>query len=167
MGEAVSYSSAQVTEHLTTLACHAGDIEKTAEETGVPPATLRHWSLDSYSEQYRRLERQVAERVERDTIAMLREHIKTASMLEAKMLQRVGQITREDFVPNALRAIADSKSKATTELLQLTGRPVNGSQDVGALVEVVKHLADRGLVSMAQGVSLEPVKVENVAGKAR
>jgi hypothetical protein len=81
------------------------------------------------------------------------------------MLESVAGITNPALQPNALRAIADVKAKATTELLQLTGRPVSGAREGGAsaMGSLVAHMLEKGYLRAAEGVTLDPVRVDNEA----
>lgn len=163
MGTELAYTPEQVTKTLMRLAAEHGDVEAVAEvliddEFQVPADTLRLWMLDTHAEQYKRYERDAGTGHERLAIARLRETIARSAQLEADMLEQVATITNPALQPNALRAIADVKSKATTELLQLTGRPVSGAREgsADAMGNLVRHMLEKGYLKAADGVTLEP-----------
>lgn len=168
MRQQLDYPAADVTKALMRLAANEGDVDRTADELVddrfmVPADTLRHWKLETYREQYTRLEEQRAHELEQDAIAQLRRTIKKVGELEDKMLERVGGITDRNLTPNALRALSDARAKATNELLQLTGRPVNGQRAGGSPADLVMSMVELGYLRLAPGIDLEPRRVPNEA----
>lgn len=165
---ATTYTPAQVTKALTRLAYNDGNVELTAselidDEFMVPEDTLRAWQLDEHQAQYKQLAGGIADQLEADVVAKLRKNAKRIGELQEDMIEAVGRIDDPRLMPNALRALSDAKAKSTNELLQLTGRPTNGTA-AGSLVELTQALMASGLLVAAPGVSVEPpVKVLNEA----
>ena len=167
----LSYSSEQRTKALLVLAETHGDVDAVADlliddEFQVPADTLRYWMLDAHAEQYRRLAGEHGRRLEAETISQLRETIRKTSTVKHELIDKVKELAvsnpRES--PHALRAITDAEAKSTVQLLQLTGRPVNGAQEGGsdAMLKLAKHMIDQGLLRPADGITLDPADVEEV-----
>lgn len=161
MGHEVDYTSRQITTALTALVRDHGDVEVTAgrligDEFMVSADTLALWKADTHAEQYRRLEEQLGREIERDAIMRTQQIIKRSGELKLELLERVGAITRQELVPQALRAVSDAGAKATTELMQLTGRPVSGASgdaSVDAMLRLVTGLQETGLIKIAPSVA--------------
>jgi hypothetical protein len=164
----IAYSTGDVTKALTRLALNNGDVKATAGELiddrfQVPEDTLRFWMLEEHKQRYDRLKRDLSSSQEEQAVSQLRRTITRVGELEADLLERVGAIQDERLSPNALRALSDARAKATTELLQLTGRPVDGKTDAASAISLLGKLHREGLLRAAPGVSLEPVQVPNEA----
>lgn len=167
----ITYEPEQVTKALLALAHNSGDAEKTAEELHdadfqVSKADLLLWKHDVHAEQYKRLAKAVGLDHEERTAATLRETIAETSRIKRDLLAKVEETAkRPELAGHALRAVTDAEAKSVNSLLALTGRPTDGRQDGGAesMARLVMGLVDRGLVSMAPGLSLEPKRVPNEA----
>lgn len=149
-----------VAQALAALARDYGDVDKTAErliddEFMVPAATLYEWKTEVHAEQYSRIAQGLGSELERDAIQQLQQTLVRSNELRLEMLERVGGITRPELVSQALRAISDAGAKASTELMQITGRPVNGAAgdgSVDAMLRLLGSMQSMGLVSVAPSV---------------
>jgi hypothetical protein len=170
MKREVAYSPEDVSKALMRLAANHGDAARTAGELiddrfQVPADTLLTWKLETHSEQYRRIESSIANDLEEQAISQLRQTIRRVGELEGDMLERVGQINDPRLTPNALRALADTRAKATNELLQLTGRPLNGERAGGDVGQLVRGMVEAGLLRLAPGITLEQPAIEGTASE--
>lgn len=146
---------------LSALVRDHGDVEKTAnrligDEFMVSADVLAVWKADTHAEQYRRLEEQLGREIERDAIGTLQHTIRRAGEIRLDLLERVALIERPELVSQALRAVSDAGRKATTELMLLTGRPVNGASgdaSVEAMTRLVTGLQELGLVKLAPSIA--------------
>lgn len=159
----ISYEPEQVTKALLTLAANAGDVDRTAEELiddfQVTKGTLLLWMKETHAERYKRFERELAAERERRTVSILQDTITETSAMKKELLSKVRDTAdRPEYAGHALRAITDAESKSVSSLLALTGRPTDGRQDGGgdALARLVMGMAEKGLVRLAPGLSLEP-----------
>lgn len=168
----MDYSAEQVTKALLALASNGGDASVTAAELiddgfKVSKADLLLWKHDLHKEQYARLERDVGLDNERRTVETLRQTIAETAAMKQGLLEKVNKTAdRPELAGHALRAITDAEAKSVNSLLALTGRPTDGRHDGGAesMARLVMGLAERGLVSLAPGLSLEaPKRVPNEA----
>lgn len=168
----VSYSSEQRTKALMVLAETHGDVDAVADmliddEFQVPADTLRYWMLEQHREQFNRLMEDHGRQLEADTIAQLRETIRHTSTVKHELIDRVRElaIASPREAPHALRAITDAEAKSTVQILQLTGRPVSGAREGGsdAMLKLARHMIDQGLLRPADGITLDPADVEEVA----
>lgn len=158
MGRDVDYTPEQRTKALTRLALTGGNVQAVADELVddefmVPADTLRHWMLDAHAEQYKRLERELADRHERATVATLRETVEEVSRLKLAKAREVAAITRPELLPQALRALSDAENKSVKELLALTGRPVDGKSDGSSdsMTRLLIGMVDKGFIKPAAG----------------
>lgn len=161
MGRDISYTPQQVTRALTVLAENAGNFARAADELRdhhndpleIRAGTLREWKKSIHAEQYRKIEENLGAEMEQQAIARQRKLINLADEKLEPLIERAGEATGEN-VPQALRAIADVKSKSGNVLMQLTGRPTNprdnGSSDI---VDLLKHMVDRGYLNLAPDVA--------------
>ena len=161
----IEYTAEQVTKALLALAANAGDAKLTAEELiddfQVTEATLLLWKHETHAERYKRFERELAAERERRTVSILQDTITETSRMKKGLLEKVeATADRPEYAGHALRAITDAESKSVSSLLALTGRPTDGRQDGGgdALARLVMGMAEKGLVTLAPGLSLEPPK---------
>lgn len=149
-----TYTQQQVTEGLTQLVANGGNVAKTAKQVDIPDYTLRAWKADTHAEQYRRLEEQFGTDLERQAVELARARMVRASEIEGELLEKAAQ-ARPDMVPQALRAVADVKSKATNQVLQLTGRPLEGKEASGVdIMKMLESMQARGIAKLAVGVEL-------------
>lgn len=158
MAKELSYTPTQVTEALTALAENAGNYAQTADELRgrdfeIRAGLLREWKTKVHAEQYRKIETNLGAEMEAEAIARQRQLINLADAKLGPLIERAGDAEGDD-VPQALRAIADVKSKSANALMQLTGRPTNprdnGSSDI---VDLLKHMVDRGYLNLAPDVA--------------
>jgi hypothetical protein len=164
MGGEITYEPEMVTKALLALAANSGDAKITAEQLiegdfQVTEATLLLWKHDVHAERYKRFERELANERERRTVSVLQDTITETSQIKRDMLEQVKQTAeRPEMAGHALRAITDAESKSVSSLLALTGRPTDGRQEGGAdaLSRLVLGMAERGLVRLAPGLSLDP-----------
>lgn len=171
MGKDVSYTPRQVTMALQALARDYGDVEKTADrlindEFQVPAETLWQWKQDTHAEQYNRLLDVMGHELERSAIQQLQQRITRTNELVETMAERVGEVTRPELVSQALRALTDASAKATTELMQLTGRPTNGAAGDGSIegmIRLISGLESAGFLKVAPSVALtlDPSQVQD------
>ena len=167
----VAYPPEDVTKALMRLAANHGDVEATAAELiddrfQVPVDTLRTWKLETHSEQYRRVEQAIANDLEEQAIAQLRHTIRKVGEAESTMIDRVAAIEDSRLTPGALRALADTRAKATNELLQLTGRPLNGDRAGGDVGQLVRGMVEAGLLRLAPGITLDQPAIDGTARDA-
>lgn len=161
MGTEIAYTPGQVTRALRQLALDFGDVETTSErliddEFQVSALTLLEWKLDLHAEQYQRIAEQLGLERERNAIGQLQEIVVRANELKLPMMERVGEITRAELVPQALRALSDAGAKATAQLMQLTGRPLDGKAgdaSVDSMIRLVTGLQGAGLLNIAPPVA--------------
>jgi hypothetical protein len=161
---APEYEPEQVTKALLALAANAGDAKVTAgqlieDDFQVSEATLLLWKHETHAERYKRFERELAAEREGRTVSILQDTITETSRMKREMLEKVRDTAdRPEYAGHALRAITDAESKSVSSLLALTGRPTDGRQEGGAdaLSRLVLGMAERGLVRLAPGLSLEP-----------
>jgi hypothetical protein len=114
--------------------------------------TLRTWR-DEFSEVYMDLEKQ-ADKIKEDELKnMLLSRAHRAAEIEGEMLERVAGVTNARDLPQALRAVADTKTKSIDALMKLTGRTHEGSQALSAEA-LLRGLAKSGLVKI--NVDLTP-----------
>jgi hypothetical protein len=158
----MEYTSEQRTKALLLLVENHGDVDKVADtliddEFQVPADTLRYWMLDEHKEQYRRLEADRGRRLEGEAISLMQETIRRVAELEQELVEAVGETRDPRYLSNALRAVADTKTRSTNALLQLTGRPVSGAQagSTEAMLKLAQSLVEQGLLKPAEGVTLE------------
>lgn len=157
----LSYNAKQVTEALTVLAEYAGDTVRAADELRdrdenpieIRASTLRLWKTEQHVEQYRKLEEQLGGEMENTAIQRARQLINQADTKLEVLVERAGE-AQGDQVPQAIRAIADVKSKSGNVLMQLTGRPMNPKDNSSSdIVDLLKHMVDRGYLSLAPDVA--------------
>lgn len=170
MGKELDYTPRQVTMALQALARDFGDVEKTAErligdEFMVSPDTLWLWRVDLHAEQYTRIVDNLGTELERNAITQLQQRIVRTNELAMTMAERVGEVTRAELVSQALRALTDASAKASTELMQITGRPVSGNAgdaSVEAMSRLLNGLAGAGLIKIAPSIafSLDPSQIQ-------
>lgn len=156
---ALDYTPEQVTRALVELAGHGGNCQAASEalvddEFMVPVATLRRWKREVHAEQYRKIEDEQGRELERVAAEQARLTIVRAGQLERDMLEEMtpDRVPKE-VRPQALRAIADVKSKNVDKLLQLTGRPVTNTQP-SDFAQLLAGMAAKGIVKL--NVSIEP-----------
>lgn len=176
MGKELSYTPRMVTMALQALARDHGDVDRTAErllndEFQVPAETLYLWKTELHAEQYNRLLENMGHELERTAIQQLQHRIARVNELTMDMAERVGQIQRQELTAGALRALTDASAKATTELMQLTGRPVNGAAGDGSIenmLRVIAGLEGSGFLRVAPSVAytLHPDQVTEVPDEA-
>lgn len=172
MGTEIAYTPRQVTLALQQLALDFGNVETTAEklindEFQVPALTLLAWKLEEHAEQYGRIADQLGAQLERGAITQLQETIIKANEGRLELIERVALIERPELVSQALRALSDASAKASTELMQLTGRPTDGRDgdaSVDAMIRLVTSLQGAGLINVAPAVAatLAPTEIEEV-----
>jgi hypothetical protein len=161
VGRELDYTARQVTMALTALVRDRGDVEVTAarligDEFMVSADTLAFWKTDTHAEQYKRLEEHIGRETERDAITTAQQVIKRGGELKLELLEYVGEIRRPELVSQALRAVSDATAKATTELMQLTGRPVSGASgdaSLESMTRLVTGLQELGLVKLAPSIA--------------
>jgi hypothetical protein len=166
----LAYSSRQVTLALQALARDFGDVDKTADrlindEFQVPAETLYLWKTEVHAEQYNRLLDNMGHELERSAIQQLQQRITRTNELAMEMAERVGEITRAELTPQALRALTDASAKASTELMQLTGRPINGAAGDGSIenmLRVISGLQSAGFLKVAPSVAAFTLDAESV-----
>lgn len=153
----IAYTPEQVTFALTVLAEHGGDCAAAADELRderafeVRARLLREWKKSHY-EQYRRLSENAGADMEEQAIQKQRRLINLADSKLEPLLERAGE-AEGDAVPQAMRAVADVKAKSSNTLMQLTGRPTSPRDNsTGDIVELLKHMVDRGYMKLAPGV---------------
>lgn len=153
------YSPKQVTQALQALARNNGDIAATADELiddefMVSRADLAYWQSE-HPEQFQQHLRAVMSSREQEAAAKATEIVKEGGDLELKLMREVATIRNPQLMPQALRAITYARSKNTTILMQLTGRPVDGKQDASAdaMAAFVQGMAERGLIAIAPEVA--------------
>jgi hypothetical protein len=170
------YKPEQVTMALAQLVADNGNTARTAEvlindEFQVSEATLRRWRDDLHAEQYKRLQILHGDTLEQEAIAQARENLRLAGDKKRALLKKIDpEKTAPDQLAAVLKAVTDAEAKSTTGLLQLTGRPTSptGDQSAGAVVDLLKTMAERGYLALAPGVSIEPPKrVVNEAESAQ
>lgn len=161
MPREISYTPTQVTRALAALAENAGNYARTADELRdhetdpleIRAGTLREWKTNLHVEQYRRIEETLGAEMEQSAIAKQRKLINLADEKLEPLIERAGEATG-DQVPQAMRAIADVKSKSGNVLMQLTGRPTNPRDNSsGDIVDLLKHMVDRGYLNLAPDVA--------------
>lgn len=165
------YTPEQVTMALAELVAEQGNTRRVADklindEFQVSEATLRRWRDDLHAEQYKRLSIRHGENLELEAIDQARENLRLAGEKKRALLQKVDpEQTPPDQLAAVLKAVTDAEAKSTTGLLQLTGRPTNptGDHSAGAVVDLLKTMAERGYLALAPGVSIEPKRVINEA----
>jgi hypothetical protein len=159
VGGSVAYTTAQVTTALMQLVANGGNVKRTAEELideefQVPETTLRAWKNDVHAERYRQLEDAYGSELEAEAVQAARLRLQRAAEIEGDLLERAGEVRTPELVPQALRAVADVKSKSGNLLMQLTGRPTapkdTGNGDV---IKLLQTMADRGYLSLAAPVA--------------
>jgi hypothetical protein len=158
VGREISYTPRQVTEALQALARDFGDVDKTAErliadEFQVSAETLHLWKTETHAEQYKRLLENMGHELERSAIQQLQQRITRTNELAMEMAERVGQIQRQELTPGALRALTDASAKATTELMQLTGRPTAGDGSIENMLRLISGLEGAGFLKIAPSVA--------------
>jgi hypothetical protein len=165
-----TYDQEQVTKALLSLAANGGDAKLTAEQLRedfkITEATLLLWKHEEHAERYRRFEAELASERERRTVGVLQETITETSRMKLGLIAKVEKTAdRPEYAGHALRAITDAEAKSVNNLLALTGRPTDGRQEGGAdaMVRLVQGMAARGLISLADGLQLEPQRVPNEA----
>lgn len=147
---------------LTALVRDLGDVEKTAsrliaDEFMVSADVLALWKTETHVEQYKRIEEHLGHEIERDAIMTAQHTIRRGGELRLALLERVGKIERQELVSQALRAVSDATRKATTELMLLTGRPIDGASNdasVEAMTRLVTGLQELGLVKVAPQIAV-------------
>lgn len=150
------YTPQQVTRALRELVAHGGDCEHAAEELlddefQVPVATLRRWRHEDHAEQYRRLEEEYGRELERQAVNLSQRNVARAAQIEANLLEEMEGLPREQKA-QALRAVADSKSKGIDKVLALTGRNVPPPQG-NNFADLLRSLQAQGVLKV--NVSLE------------
>lgn len=170
MGKELTYTPRMVTLALQALARDFGDVDKTADrlvndEFQVPAETLYLWKTESHAEQYNRLLENMGHELERTAIQQLQHRITRVNELAMEMAERVGGIQRQELTPAALRALTDASSKASTELMQLTGRPINGAAGDGSvenMLRLIAGLESSGFLKVAPSVAytLDPSEIK-------
>jgi len=167
-----NYTPEQVTMALAQLVADKGNTATTAQvlindEFQVSEATLRRWRDDLHAEQFKRLQIRHGENLEQVAIEQARANLQLAGDKKRALLERIDpENTPTDQLAATLKAVTDAEAKSTTGLLQLTGRPTNptGDQSAGAVVDLLKTMAERGYLALAPGVSIEaPKRVVNEA----
>lgn len=166
MAQEIAYTPEEVTKALLALAANGGDAKATAEQLHdgdfmVTEATLLLWKHETHSERYARLETELAHERERRTVSVLQETITETARIKKDLLEKVEKTAeRPEYAGHALRAITDAEAKSVNSLLALTGRPTDGRQDGGsdAMTRLVLGMAERGLIRLADGLTLEPPK---------
>jgi hypothetical protein len=162
VGRELDYTPRQVTMALTALVRDRGDVEVTAarligDEFMVSADTLALWKTDTHAEQYKRIEEHIGRETERDAITTAQQTSSAAASCKLELLERVGEIRAPGArLPGAARRVNDATAKATTELMQLTGRPVNGNAgdaSVEAMTRLVTGLQELGLVKLAPSIA--------------
>lgn len=79
-------------------------------------------------------------------VDQLRSNAKSAAEIEATLLERVGNITEDEQLPSALRAVADVKNKSIDGLIKLTGRD---GQDAGDdFAQMLRGMAEAGFLKL-------------------
>lgn len=168
----VDYSPEQVTMALMSLVANGGDVKATAEELiddefQVPVTTLRTWKDRTHAERYRELELKYGEELERMTIEKLRRNADRAAQIEAELLEEIARGVPMEQRAQALRAVADSRSKSVDKLLAMTGRDPGGRGGETDLVGLMRSLAAKGLVkvNVELGAGEEPATDAEVVGE--
>lgn len=161
MGKELSYNAKQVTRALTVLAENAGNYARAADELRdheedpleIRAGLLRIWKTEQHSEQYRKIEEALGYEMEQQAVAKQRQLINMADEKLGPLLERAGE-AEGDAVPQAIRAIADVKSKSGNVLMQLTGRPTNPRDNSSSdIVDLLKHMVDRGYLNLAPDIA--------------
>jgi len=90
-------------------------------------------------------------KTESELVDNLRTQAKRASEIEADLLEKVGGITDKNMLPQALRAVADAKTKSIDGLVKLTGR--DGQDAADDFTAMLRGMASDGFLKL--NVSLE------------
>lgn len=155
------FSPQEIEQALTVLAAEQGNATRTAKilkEEGlaeVNKSTLEKWKTDTYSEMYLDLERKVEQRMEKDLIAMLRARAHRASEIEMELLERIATVGDYRELPQALRAVNDTKAKSLDALLKLTGRAPSEGDSTG-LEQLVDSMVRGGYLRVNVDLSNAP-----------
>lgn len=166
------YTPKQITSALQALARHNGDLQATADDLideafMVEPIALQQM-LDEHPEQYAQAVRVMRAEREGQAASMATEIIKRGGEIELALLEELALIKNPNLLPQVMRAVTYSRSKNTTILMQLTGRPVDGKQDAStdAMSAFVQAMAERGLIAIAPEVAatLGPGDVQEEKG---
>lgn len=161
--ELTRYTPEQVTMALMALVANGGNVAKTADqligdEFQVPADRLRAWKNDTHAQRYRDLEERYGNELENEAIQHARTVLGKAAEIELELLEKV-RTPSPELAPQALRAVADVKSKNVNAVLALTGRTPTGQKDTGAdVVKLFQGMVDKGWLKLSPGVDLEPPK---------
>jgi transposase-like protein len=137
--------SSDVTQALVKLVENQGNVAATARELEVSEHTLRKWKNDTYAEQYHQLEVRHGDTLEQVAVQQARENIRRAGKIEKDLLERASEITDTRMVPQALKAVSDSKAKNVDKLLALTGRPKTDEKPAAeGFMQLLEGMARKG-----------------------
>lgn len=152
MSTVVKRSPENVRRALMEVVACEGKFEEAArnlKEAGildVHHATLRVWA-DEFSEVYVELDKQAEKVREEELKDMLLARAHRAAEIEADLMEKVAGTTNPRDLPQALRAIADTKTKSIDSLMKLTGRNHEANQSLSA-EGLLRSLAQSGLVKV-------------------
>lgn len=146
---ATRFTPPQIGQGIAALALASGSPAEAKKllDFEVSTETLRKWRDETHHQQYEDSLRKIQLEIEADTVLKLRKIANRALEIEADLLEKCAKAAPRE-IPQALRAVADTKTKSIDKLLALTGRAPeqqDGSYDLRALLE---GMADKGLLTL-------------------
>lgn len=128
-------------------------VERVAAEGVVIPAPNGGRSLEEAKKTEADLQ------TEGEIVDRLRHNAKNAAEIESTLLERVGNITDDDQLPAALRAVADVKTKSIDGLVKLTGREGQSAGDDFA--SMLRGMAEAGFLRLNVSLEAGPERNDN------
>ncbi|UTI65596.1 hypothetical protein NBH00_05145 [Paraconexibacter antarcticus] len=153
------FSPAQQREAVNALAISGGKpgAAQALLDFDISTDTLRRLRDDSHAQQYADALIRVQREIEADTVVNLRSLAKRATEIEAELLEKAARAQPRD-IPQALRAVADVKSKSVDKLLALTGRSPEAAAGDGDLRSLLEGMAAKGLVRLSVNLDIDQTK---------
>lgn len=150
----------QVSKALATVAALDGDYAAAKKELlsdgiVVSENQLRDLCEDTYRQRYMDAAKRVADDIEADTIAHFRRLALRAAEIEGALLERIAAKTADRDVPQALRAVADVKSKSVDKALALQGRAPGQAHQSLSMEQLLGGMADKGLIKINVDIGRE------------